>query len=63
MAFHKTGDVPIQKIMCSCGQELHGVIGKCPKCGKVLIPDDLQTPMVATPISASPVDITSGPDE
>ena len=32
MSFTKTGDAPIQKILCSCGGEIKN--GKCEKCGK-----------------------------
>ncbi len=46
MVFRKTGDVPIQRILCGCGQELQGRLDKCPKCGKVLIPENLRTPPV-----------------
>lgn len=44
MAFKKTGDVPVEKILCNCGARLAGVTAKCPKCGKTLIPTNLQTP-------------------
>jgi ribosomal protein L40E len=44
MAFKKTGDVPVEKILCNCGARLAGVAAKCPKCGKTLIPENLQTP-------------------
>lgn len=43
MAFHKTGIVPIEKVKCTCGYDIKGHTGKCPNCGKTLIPTELQT--------------------
>ena len=43
MAFRKTGVVPISNIKCSCGHEIKGHITTCPKCGKTLVPENLQT--------------------
>jgi hypothetical protein len=40
MAFQKTGDVEIQKIFCSCGEELPQDAKKCPKCGKELVKEE-----------------------
>jgi len=34
MAFVKTGDAPIQTVLCSCGGEIGKVDKKCKKCGK-----------------------------
>lgn len=44
MGFKKFGDVAVERILCGCGQELQGRLDKCPKCGKVLIPENLRTP-------------------
>ena len=38
MPFSKTGVVPIQKVLCGCGQELAGRLDKCPRCGKTIVP-------------------------
>ena len=43
MVFRKNGEVKVTSVRCSCGQELRGVVDKCPKCGKELIPANLQT--------------------
>lgn len=40
MAFVKTGDVEIKKVMCSCGAELDPGSKLCPKCGKEIIPEE-----------------------
>lgn len=36
MPFRKTGECPIQRVFCRCGQELKSEVDKCPKCGKAL---------------------------
>jgi hypothetical protein len=40
MSFQKTGDVEIQKIFCSCGEEIPQDTKKCPKCGKELVKEE-----------------------
>jgi hypothetical protein len=39
MAFLKTGDAPIEKILCKCGTEINKDMTECPGC-KSTIPRD-----------------------
>ena len=48
MAFRKTGDVVVDKILCSCGAEIQKPATKCVKCGKDLVAPVLQTPKEET---------------
>lgn len=34
--FHKTGQAPVQYVLCSCGEKLEKKAKKCKKCGKKL---------------------------
>ena len=34
MAFRKTGDVPVQTVLCKCGGEIDSTTKQCKKCGK-----------------------------
>ena len=54
MAFRKTGDVVVDKILCSCGAEIVKPAVTCAKCGKNLVEPALQTP-VAPPPSNEPI--------
>lgn len=51
MAFMKTGDAVIEKIFCSCGQELEKGMVMCPKCGKQLVQSTPPQEKPAAPIS------------
>lgn len=34
--FHKTGQAPVQYVLCSCGERLEKKAKKCKKCGRKL---------------------------
>lgn len=34
MSFIKTGQAPIEQVLCSCGEEIDPKTKKCKKCGK-----------------------------
>lgn len=43
MAFRKQGVAPIEEVRCSCGHVLASADDTCPKCKKVIIPENLKT--------------------
>jgi hypothetical protein len=44
--FMKTGDSVIGEVFCSCGEKLCKCAADCPKCGKKLVPVDLNNDLV-----------------
>ena len=55
MTFKKTGISPIDDIRCSCGASIKRGSTKCSKCGKSLLPADLQD---ITPVQTTKVEPT-----